>query len=155
VIREFVALLTSNKHLSSGTLLHKRRGISVDGTELVGEDGTTFVDGLANNVDNSAESLGADGHHNGGTGVRNGLATNETLGGVHSNGTHVVSTQMLGNLKDEDLFGVMDAQGIKNWGKGALELNVDDGTNNLGNLSFSRGKAAYRRFESESAARDV
>jgi hypothetical protein len=135
--------------------LHKRRGISVDGTELVSEDRTAFVNGLANNVDNSTESLGADGHHNGGTGIGNGLATNETLSRVHSNGTHVVSTQVLGDLKDEDLFSIMDAQGIENGGEGALELDVDDGTNNLGNLSSSRGKAAYRRFGSESVARDV
>jgi hypothetical protein len=143
VSRNLKVALTGNEHLSSGTLVHKRRGISVDGAELGGVDGTTFVNGLANNVDDAAESLGTDGNHDGVSSVGDGLSTDKTLSGVHSDGADVVSTQMLGDLEDEHLVSLVNLQGIQNGGKGALEPNVDDSTNNLGNLSVGRGKAAY------------
>ena len=115
----------------------------MDGAELGGVDGTTFVNGLANNVDGAAESLGADGNHDGVSSVGDGLSTDETLSGVHSDGADVVSTQVLGDLEDEDLVSLLNFEGIQNGGKGTLEMDVDDSTNNLGNLSIGRGKAAY------------
>jgi len=117
----------------------------VDGAELVGLDGTTLVDGLTNNIDDSTESLGADGNHDGGAGVGDSLATHETLSGVHSDGAYIVSTQVLGDLKNEDLFSVLNTEGVENGGELSFELYVDDGTNNLRNLSVGRSKSTYKR----------
>jgi len=81
-------------------------------------------------------------HHNGVAHVHDGLATDETFSGVESDGAHVIATQMLGNFEHKAVAAILYLEGIENWGKGALELNVDDSTNNLRNLSGSRGKAA-------------
>lgn len=51
----------------------------MDRQELVGANRATFVDWLANNVDDSSEGLGADWHLNGITSVLDGLATHQTL----------------------------------------------------------------------------
>ena len=113
----------------------------MDGQELVGSDGAALIDWLTDNVDDSAESFGADGHLNGITGVLDGLATNETLGGVESDGAHVVSTQVLGDLEDEAVLGALDFERIHDRGKFTFELDVDDGTDNLGNLSGGGAEA--------------
>jgi hypothetical protein len=49
---------------------------------------------------------------------------------------------MLGDLENEAMVRALDLKRIENGGKCALELNVDDGTNNLRNFSGCRGKAA-------------
>jgi len=51
----------------------------VDGSVFVGFDGTSFIDGFANNINNSSESFWSDWHKNGVSGVCNWLSTNETF----------------------------------------------------------------------------
>ena len=116
----------------------------MDGQELVGSDGAALVDWLTNNVDDSAESFRADGHLDGITGVLDGLAADETLSGVESDGAHVVSTQVLGDLKDEAVLGALDFERIHDRGKFTFELHVDDGTDNLGNLSSGGAEATCK-----------
>ena len=114
----------------------------MDREVLVGTDGTTLINGLANHINNATEALLANGHHNGVAHVHDGLATDEAFGGVESNGAHVVTTQMLGDLEHKAVVAFLHLKGIENGRECALELNVDDSTNNLRNLSGSRGKAA-------------
>lgn len=71
---------TSNQNLSGGGLLDELGGFGVNGQELVGLDGTTLVDGVTSDVDDTAKSSGADGDGNGGAGVGGLRATDETLG---------------------------------------------------------------------------
>ena len=144
--------LTSDQHLSTGTLVDEAGGISVDGSELISLDGTTLVNGLTNNINDSAEGFGADGDQNRRTSVLNWLSTDETFGGVKSNGPDVVATQVLGDLKHESVLHTLDFKSVENWGQRTLELHVDDGTNNLRDLSVSNlgGEATcinYRRLE--------
>ena len=61
----------------------------------------------------------------------------ETFSGVESDGSHVVTTQVLGDFEDESVGDTLDLKSVKNWGKLTFELHVDDGTNNLRNLSMS------------------
>lgn len=119
----------------------------MDWSELVSGDWATLVNWLTNHIDNSAESLWADGHKNGGTSVVHWLATDETFGGVQSDGSHVVTTQVLGDLEHESVLNTVDFESVENWRERTLELHVDDGTNNLRNLSLSdlSGKATYTR----------
>jgi len=109
----------------------------VDRSVLVSLDGTTLINGLSNNINDSSESLGADGNENGATSVVNGLATDETFSGVESDGSDVVATQVLGDFEDESVCNTINFKSVENWGKSSLELHVDDGTNNLRNLSLS------------------
>ena len=107
----------------------------MDGEVLVGVDWASLVNGLTNDIDDTAESLGADGHLNGVASVLNGLSTHKTLSGVESDGTHVVATQMLGDLEDETVLGALDLKRVEDRRQIALEFDIDDGTDNLGNLS--------------------
>lgn len=109
----------------------------MNGSVLISLDGTTLIDGLTNNVDDSSEGLGTDGYQNGGADITDTLSSNETFSGIEGNGTDVVSTEMLGDLKNESVGAVLNLEGVQNWGKLALELHIDDGTNNLGNFTLS------------------
>ena len=114
----------------------------MDRQELGAANRATFVDWLTNNVDDSAKSLGADGHLNGITSVLDGLATHKTLSGVESNSAHVVSTQMLGDFENEAVGSALNLERIHDRGKFTFELHVDDGTDNLGNLSSGGSEAS-------------
>ena len=107
----------------------------MDGQEALGVDGATLVDGLADDIDDSAEGAGTDGNLNGIASVDDGLATHETLSGVQSDGAHVVATQVLGDFENETVLGTLDLESIENGWKFTFELDVDDGTNDLGNFS--------------------
>ena len=119
----------------------------MDGQVFVSGDWASLVDWLTDDVDDSAESWWSDWHKNGSSSVCDLLASNESFGGVHCNGSHVVATEMLGDLKDKPVIGTLDLEGIENWRKVTLELHVDDGTNDLGNLTLANSctEAAYTR----------
>lgn len=108
---------------------------------LVSTNGAALINRLTDNVDDSAESFGANRHHDGITSVLDGLSTDETLSGVESDGAHVVSTQVLGDLEDEAVLGALNFECIHDRGKFTFELHIDDGTDNLGNLSGGGAEA--------------
>jgi hypothetical protein len=116
----------------------------MDGAIFIGVDGTPLVNGLSNDVDDSAESLGTNGHHNGRANVSDALSTDETLSRVEGDGTDVVAAKMLGNFEDQTVLGTLDLKRIENRGQVALELHIDDGTNDGGNFSVS---GLYSRAE--------
>ena len=103
----------------------------MNGQILVGVDGSHLVDGLTNDVDDTAESTSANGHHNGSASVNDTLASDETLSGIEGNGAHVVTTQMLGDLQHQSAADTLDLEGVQNGGQVTLELHIDDGTNDL------------------------
>ena len=65
------------------------------------------------------------------------MSADETLSRVKSDGADVVATEMLGNFEDKSVFGSLNLKGIENRGEVALELHIDDGTNDGGNFSVS------------------
>ena len=71
---------TGDKNLGRGGLVDERRGIGVNGSELGGLDGTTLVNGVTSDVDDTAESGGTDGDGDGSTSVLGEDTTGETLG---------------------------------------------------------------------------
>lgn len=94
-------------------------------------DRSPLVNGLANDVDDTTEAAGADVNLNGSTGVEDLLATDETLGTVHGNGTDRVLTQVLGDLEHEaGTLDVLDVESVVDGGQVlGVELDVDDGAN--------------------------
>jgi peptide chain release factor 1 len=69
---------TSLENFGSGGLVNELGSLSVNGEELLGLDGTTLIDGLTNNVDDTAKDFLTDGNGDGSTSVNNLLATDET-----------------------------------------------------------------------------
>jgi hypothetical protein len=103
----------------------------MDWKEFIRVDWTLFVNWLTNNVDNSTKSLWSDWHNNGALGITNTLSSNESFSGIKSNGSDVVTTQMLGDLEHESVIAILYLKGIENWGKISLELHIHNGTNDL------------------------
>lgn len=126
------ANLTRDQKFSSRALFAEGRGVSVDWSVLRGVDGAAFVDGLSNHINNSTESLSAHGHEDGGTSVLHFLTSHESFGRVKSNSSDVVASQMLGNFEHESVRGSLDLEGVENRREVAVELHVDDGSDDLG-----------------------
>ena len=109
----------------------------MDGESLLVTDGTTLVNWLTDDIDNTAEGLGTYRHLNGVASVLDRLTTNETFSRVKSDGSYVVATQMLSDFKDETVLGALNLESIENGRKFTFELDINDGTDNLGNFSSS------------------
>lgn len=71
---------TGNENLSSGRLLDELRGVGVDGQELVGLDGSTLVDRVTSDVQDTSQGGGADGNCDGSASVGGLLSSGKTLG---------------------------------------------------------------------------
>jgi hypothetical protein len=99
-----IHLDTSFENLSSTLGVGKSGSISVDGSVVLGLDGTSLIDGLTNDVDDSAKSGGTDGDSDGSSGVVDNLSSDKSLGGVHSNGSDGVLSQMLGNFENKSVL---------------------------------------------------
>jgi hypothetical protein len=119
------------EHLGGGRLLDERGRVGVDGKHLVALDGATLINGLTNDVHDAAERALADGDEDGGAGVDDLLATDETLGTVHGDGTDGVLTQVGSDLEHETApVEVLDVERVQDLGEVLrVELDVDDGTN--------------------------
>ena len=119
----------------------------MDGQELGGFDGALLVDGFSNDVHDSSESLGADWHHDGVSSVGHTLSSNETFSRVQGDSSNVVSSKMLGNLENESVFGSLHLEGVQDWWEVSFELHINDGSNDLGDLSNGgrSAKPSYRK----------
>lgn len=71
---------TGNQNLSGGGLLDELGSLGVNGQELVGLDGTTLVNGVSSDVQDTTKSGRADGDGDGSTGILSLVATDQTLG---------------------------------------------------------------------------
>lgn len=71
---------TSDQNLSGGRLLGEGRSLGVNGQELVGLDGTTLVNGVTSDVDDTSQGSRADRNGDRSAGVVSLGATGETLG---------------------------------------------------------------------------
>lgn len=125
-----------DQQLGTGTLFNEEGGLSMDGHHLFGGDGALVVDGLANDVHDAAESLGADGHHNGGAGVHDSLSSDETVSSVQGDGPDLGVSQVLGDLEHQSLVGVLHLEGVEDGGQFSFELHVYHGSNDLGNVAL-------------------
>jgi len=94
-------------------------------------DRAALINGLADNVDDSSEGFGTNGHHNGTSSVLDTLPPDKSLSGIQGNCAHVVSSQMLRDLKHEAVVSPLNLKRVENGWKLSFELHIDDGTNNL------------------------
>jgi len=127
--KEIDDLDTSLENLDGRAGLDKFWWWGVDSLEGVSLDWASLVDWGTNDVDNSAEGGGTDWDHNWVTGVKNVLTSNDSLGGVHSNGSDGVLTQVLSDLEHQSVLSALNLESVQNWWSIAIELDVDDWTN--------------------------
>jgi hypothetical protein len=131
---------TSFQDFGDSGLVNELRGVGVDGAGVLSVDGTSLVDGLTNDVDDTTKALGTDRDSDGGTSVSDTLTTNKTLSTVHGNGTDSVLTQVLGDFEDKTDVVTLDLEGVQDRGQVTrLELDVDDGTDNGTDLTEGKG----------------
>ncbi len=96
-----------------------------------------FVNRLTDNVHDPAQGLAANRCADLLAGIDNSLATLETVGGVHGDGTHRVFTQMLSNFKHQVVLTVINGrvghfQGVINLRQlTGLKLDVNNCADNL------------------------
>jgi len=136
---------TRLENFSICRLLNEGRGVTVNRAVRVRLNGTTLVNGLTNDVQDTAQRTITDRDSDGGTSVQDLLATHQTLSTVHGNATDSVLTKVLGDLKNEaaTVLHVLDLQGVENgWELLTREVNVNNGTDNgadVANLASTRG----------------
>ena len=116
---------------SSGGLLDEGWRVGVDRAELDALDRTPLINGLANDVHDTAQSTLSDRDSNGGTSVDDLLSTDETLGTVHCDGSDRVLAKVSGDLENEPTtVEVLDFKSVEDgWQVLGLELHIYDGTN--------------------------
>ena len=113
--------------------------------EFSGVNWALLIDWLSNNIHDSTESLWSNWNHNWGSGISDGLSSDKTLGGIQSDGSNVVTTQMLGDFENESVLNTLNFKSVKNFRKVSLKLDIDDGTDDLRDLSNCdlRGEGPY------------
>ena len=81
----------------------------VDGRAQLGLHGRAVVDRVADDVEDAAEALGADGHRDGAARVAHGHAAHEAVGRVHRDGAHGVLAEVLRDLERQVVLRARDA----------------------------------------------
>jgi hypothetical protein len=89
----------------------------VDRSRLLRADRAALVDRLADDVEDAAERLGADGHGNLGAGVGHFLAAGQTVGRVHRDGADGVLAEVLRNFQNELLAVIAGLQRVEDRGQ--------------------------------------
>ena len=123
----------------------------MDLAELDALDGTPLVNGLADDVHDTAQSTLSDRNPNGSTGVDDLLPTNETFSTVHSNGSDRVLAKVSGNLEDKTTtMEVLDFKSVEDgWQVLGLELYIYNGTDDRLDVTDSSGsfRSIRARYE--------
>jgi hypothetical protein len=95
----------------------KGRCYLVNTTAVGGINGTTLINGLTNDVHDTAKHTRTNRDGNGGASIGDLLSTDKTLSTVHSDGTDSVLAEMLGNFEDQTDGVVLDLKSVENRGK--------------------------------------
>lgn len=107
----------------------------MDWSIFISSNWTPLVDWLANDIHNSSQSFWSYGDFNRISSVCNVLSSHQTFSGIESDGSNGASSQMLGDFKDQSVAGSLDFEGIENWWKFTVKLDINDGSDNLGDSS--------------------
>ena len=123
------------EHLDGCRELVVARRVGVDRARLGGLRLRQAVNGLADDVEQAAAHLRADGHRDGAARGHDGGAALEPVGGVHRDRAHAVLAKVLLHLEHERRVALAgDLERVEDLGDGlGGELAVDDGADDLEN----------------------
>jgi len=127
---------SSHENLLLHAHLHELGGFCVNGGESLGVDGTTLIDGLSDDVHDTAKSFGSHGDLDGSSGVEDLISTDKTLSSVHGNGANDVVSKMLGDFKNESGRAASNLETVENRREVLIELDVNDGTDDSHDASL-------------------
>ena len=102
-------------------------------------DRAGLVDRLADHVDDAAERLVADRHRDRRAGIGDVLAAHQAFGGVHRDGAHGRLAEMLRDFEHQAVALVLGLERVQDRRQVTVELHVDDGADDLGDLSDGVG----------------
>ena len=71
------------------------------------------------------------------------LAAHQALGGVHRDGAHGVLAEMLRDFEHQAVAAVLGLERVQDRRQVILELHVDDGADDLGDLSDCVGRGGH------------
>src|SRR6185436_19356767 len=128
-----------NKDLRFRRLLGIERRRLVDRTALLIRHRAGLVDRIAHHVHDAAERTVADRHRDRLTGVGDRLAAHQAFAGIHGDRAYGRFAEMLGDLEHQALALVLRFQRVENRGQVSFELHVDDGADDLGDVSGGIG----------------
>ena len=98
-------------------------------------DRAGLVHRLADDVHDAAERAVADRNLDRRAGVGHGLAAHETFGRVHRDAAHRDLAEMLGDFEHQAVAVVGGLERVQDLGQVAVELDVDDGADDLGDAA--------------------
>ena len=98
-------------------------------------DGTLLVDRLADDVEDAPQRAVADRDLDRLAGIGDLRAAHEAFGRIHRDGAHGGFAQVLRDLEHEPLAVVVGLERVEDLGQMVLELHVDDGADDLGDLA--------------------
>ena len=107
-----------------------------------------LVNGFADHVHDAPERALADRHRDRLAGVSDLLAAHQALGNVHGDAAHGVLAELLGDFEHELVAVVVGHQRVENRRQVAVELDVDDGADHLGDAAGGVGDVGHGLWSS-------
>ena len=112
-------------------LLGIRRRRRMDRAQRIALDGARLINGLADHIDDAPERRLADRHGNRGAGIGHLLAAHEPFGNVHRNAAHRGSAEVLRDFENKAVAAIRRFECVQDFRQMLLELDVDDGADDL------------------------
>ncbi len=124
-----------DEDLRLGRLFGIGRGRLVNGAPFLVHNGSCFIHGLADHVDDASERAVPDRHRNRLAGVGHRLAAHQPFAGVHRDGAHRRLSEVLSDLEHQPVAVIVGLERVQDCRQLAVELHVDDRADDLGDAS--------------------
>ena len=121
-----------DQDLGLGRLVDEFRRRPVDRRAAVGHDRAALVDRLADDVEDAPQGLGTDRHRDRLAGIDHLGAAHQPVGRVHRDRAHGVLAEMLRHFEHQRAAAVIDVQRVQDRRQFAVEADVDDRADDLG-----------------------
>src|SRR6266540_512108 len=115
-------------------LIDEERRRLMDRALFLVRDRAGLIDRIADDVDDTAQRAVADRHRNGLPGVDDLLPAHEAFADIHGDRAHGRFAEMLGDLEHEAIALVLGLERVENGRQMPLEMHVDDGADDLGDV---------------------
>ncbi len=124
-----------DQDLGFGRLVDQLGRRAVDWQAAVGHDRTALVHGVADHVEDAAQGLGANRHHDRLARIDRLGAAHQAVGRVHRDRAHDVLAELLRHFEDQRAAGVVDGQRVQDLRQFTVEMDIDDGADDLGDAA--------------------